>query len=89
MMDQERWGKLKETFETEELFWEHGDWCNAYDLDYDIEDWLECSTTRPSFCMIHEFDLHGYSVFPTERDSFGWLIGAVLDRKTGKEIIFG
>lgn len=89
MMDQERWNKLRETFDTEELFWENGDWCDANELDYDLMDWLECSTTRPSFDMMLLFDKHGYPVLCKERDSFGWLIGAVFDKKTGKEIVFG
>ena len=89
MMDQEKWTKLKQTFDTEELFWENGTWCDANELDFDIMEWLECDSTCPSGRMIQEFREHGYSVYPTDRDSFGWLVGAVADRRTKKEIIFG
>jgi len=89
MMDQERWSKLQEAFDTEELFWKDGDSCDANELDFNIMEWLECSGTSPSCEMMNLFRDHGYSVLCKERDSFGWLIGAVLDRKTGKEIIFG
>lgn len=31
----------------------------------------------------------GYTVYPVEKDSFGWLVGGVRNNKTGKVLTFG
>ena len=88
MMDQEKWAKLEETFNDETQEWESG--CIDYTtLDFDIMGWLDCSTRGPSWEMMAEFEKNGYKVVCHERDSFGWLIGGVRQKSTGKEIIFG
>ena len=88
MMDQNRWNKLEEVFDNEELFWQD-DGIGEEETELNLMDWLECDSTRPSGKMIREFNDHGYRVFAAERDSFGWLIGCVMQGKTGKKIYFG
>ena len=88
MMDQAKWNKLNEAFDTEENWWEPGA-NNDYDLGIDLFDWLDCSTSRPSGTMIQEFNNHGYDVECYERDSFGWLVAGVKEKKSGKVILFG
>lgn len=90
MMNDERWNKLRETFDNEKLFAEQN-WIDGDDesLELNLQDWLECDSRSPSGRMMQEFSRHGYRVYAGERDSFGWLIGVVQDKKTGKEICFG
>lgn len=101
MMNEERWTKLRETFDNEanfEPFTEDGYttyWYNTgvpgdLGIAADLFDWLECSGCRPSNAMIKEFQEHGYNVRPGDRDSFGWLTGIVCDSAvTGRYICFG
>lgn len=90
MMDQEKWTLLRETFDNEANFGEEG-WYSANEgyPPFDLMEWLECSTVRPSLKMVEIFQDHGYDVYPAERDSFGWLIGVVKDRTTKRRISFG
>ena len=90
MMDQKNWDLLRETFDNGDNFDEE-DWYIANEgyPPFNLMEWLECSTVRPSFRMMDEFYKHGYDVYPAEKDSFGWLIGVVCDRKTDRRISFG
>lgn len=100
MMNEERWTKLRETFDNEANFeaFTENDWTTYWyttgipgdeGIAADLFDWLECSSSRPSIDMIREFREHGYNVRPGERDSFGWLTGIVHDTVTGRNICFG
>lgn len=101
MMNQERWTKLRETFDDESKFEKERIDDDYYEEWYttgvpgdlgiasDLFDWLECSGCRPSLEMMREFREHGYSVRAGERDSFGWLTGIVHDSVTGRNICFG
>ena len=100
MMNEERWAKLRETFDNEANFeaFEEDDYTEYWyttgipgDLGIasDLMDWLECSSVCPNYKMVQEFKDHGYSVRPGERDSFGWLTGVVRDSITGRKICFG
>ena len=98
MMNEERWAKLRETFDDaskfEKIEEDGSEWYTTgipgdLGIAGDLYDWLECSSTRPSFEMTQEFRDHGYRVYPGERDSFGWLTGIVRDSVTGRKICFG
>lgn len=89
MMNQDDWNKLRETFNDETKFDHDGYYCEDDGFDFEIMDWLECSSVSPSWNMKQEFARHGYYVYPGESDSFGWLIGIVKDRTTGRMITFG
>lgn len=90
MMNPERWKELEETFKKDEDFDKDGYYVanNGYP-EFDVMDWLECSTTSPSWRMMDIFRNHGYDVYPGEKDSFGWLIGIVEEKKSGRRIVFG
>lgn len=89
MMNQERWKLLEDEFKEEKNFDEEGNYtANGGYPPFDLMEWLECDTTSPNWKMVKEFGDHGYRVYPAERDSFGWLVGAVSNRK-GKRIYFG
>ena len=88
MMDQKNWETLAKAFQEEEPWW-GGRYADESDFEeLNLFDWLECDNS-PSWKMRDEFDAHGYGVLCLERDSFSWLIGGVIDRKTGKVITFG
>lgn len=91
MMTEENWKQLEQEFEKDEMFdkdgWYIGDECG--NPPFNLMAWLECSSTRPSWKMTCEFVDRGYRVYPEELDSFGWLIGTVVDKKTGRKITFG
>lgn len=100
MMNEERWTKLRETFDNEANFekvTEDGyteEWYTTgipgdLGISGELMDWLECTSTRPSYDMIREFRNHGYSVYPGDHDSFGWLVGIVHDSVTDRKICFG
>ena len=90
MMDQGNWTKLREEFDNKDNFNEAG-WYTANDgyPPFSLEDWLECSTMMPAWRMMDEFEKNGYHVYAGERDSFGWLIGVVEDKRTGRKMTFG
>lgn len=82
MMDQAKWKLLEEAFEKADQFetdesgyWEWADESQFEGLD--LMDWLECDSRGPDYQMWAEFEEKGYTVFAAEKDSFGWLIGAV------------
>ncbi len=77
MMDQKKWKQLFNAFNEEDNFDEEGYANDSEFEDMDLMDWLDCDSRGPSMQMMHEFSLHGYDVFPVEKDSFGWLIGGV------------
>ena len=91
MMDQTQWDKLFNAFDEEEPFWE-SKYASENDFDeLNLFEWFECDSYGPSARMCKELSLHGYDVFPVEKDSFGWLIGGIrqmLD-PSGKVITFG
>ena len=102
MMNEERWAKLRETFDDESKFvkevFDDGEYIEEwYDsgipgdlgIASDLFDWLECSGCRPSSEMMKEFREHGYNVRRGDGDSFGWLTGIVHDSVTGRNICFG
>lgn len=101
MMNQERWDKLRETFDDGSKFekvedeWGYTEEWYTTGIPGDegiageLFDWLECSSSRPSSAMIKEFNDHGYSVRRGDGDSFGWLTGIVRDSVTGRKICFG
>ena len=100
MMNEERWNKLRETFDDESKFekFEEDGWVTEWyttgipgdeGIAAELFDWLECSSSRPSIEMMREFMEHGYNVRRGEGDSFGWLTGIVHDNKTGRNICFG
>lgn len=90
MMTEENWKQLEDEFKKNECF-DENNWytANGGYPPFDLMDWLDCSSTRPSWDMVDEYKRRGYRVFPVERDSFGWLIGAVEDNKSGRRITFG
>ena len=91
MMTEEKWKQLEQVFRKEDNFNDEGWFDNDGEkrLPFDLMACLDCNSTRPSWDMMDEFRRHGYRVDPVERDSFGWLIGAVQDNRTGRRIAFG
>ena len=43
----------------------------------------------PNYSNIHEIRNHGFKVYPTESDSFGWLMAACENTSTHSIIYFG
>lgn len=96
MMDQKRWELLEKAFEEADKFEldeESGYWEWSHDSEFEgmnLMDWLECNSMRPDYKMWDEFTKHGYTVFAAEKDSFGWLVGAVKRTDNPKRrIAFG
>lgn len=57
---------------------------------YDAEQYIwailrECHNSTSLMCT--EMRKHGYNSYPTEKDSFGWLVGCV--EKNGYKVLFG
>lgn len=88
MMDQNKWELLDKTFKNDEL-WKDGSMIDEYDADLPLFDWFECNACRPATEIVHQLENRGYWVGPGERDSFGWLTGRIIDKRSGREIIFG
>lgn len=87
-MTQTNWDTLRKFFDDPNNFDKDG---YAYDsnVGFNLMEWLDCSSTCPSWDMRMAFADNGYHVYSGESDSFGWLIGIVEDRKTHRMITFG
>lgn len=91
MMNQSDWEALVQAFREEEPFWENEYADESEFKNLNLYKWLECDGAQPSERMKKELALHGYDVFPVERDSFGWLIGGIREMLINekKVITFG
>ena len=63
-------------------FTEEGNAASALCCEYLIHDGGGCNWTN-----INYLRKHGYSVYPGDEDSFGWLVGCIS--KNGKVLTFG
>ena len=88
MMDQRKWELWDKAFKNDEL-WKHGPIIEDYDADPSLFDWFECDSHGPATEIKDQISSRGYWVGPGERDSFGWLTGYIIEKGSGREIVFG
>lgn len=80
---------LRKTFDTDEM-WKEGDNLWEDEVNYPISDLLVTDAGRCNWDAIDYIEKNGnFFIHRGDGDSCGWLTGVILDRKTGREIVYG